>query len=339
MAGRHRLQLLLLQYAPLLLFIVLLVVFGLLSGRFLTTANFVNILIQSAHVAIIAIGMTFVLLVAGVDLSVGANMYVSVAVLGLYLKGLPVAASFPITALVGILFGAVNALIITQLRVAAFITTLATMFVGRGLALYMSGTKMVGFNDQILALGRTSYLGIPYAIWAFALVFLIAFVVLRETPFGRQIYAVGADPEAATKAGIDVRRIVFSVYCICGLCAAIGGVVSASQVAVASSTFGYQKEFAVIAAAVLGGTSLFGGRGGVLGTVFGAVLIQTVESGLVMTNADPYLYPLVISVIIFLAVLVDSLRTGLLERLERRQIRVEPASDERRGFFARLSAR
>ena len=109
------------------------------------------------------------------------------------------------------------------------------------------------------------------------------------------------------------------------MCAAIGGLVSGSQVAAASSTFGFQKEFPVIAAAVLGGTSLFGGRGGVVGTVFGAILIQTVENGLVMTNADPYVYPLIISAIIFIAVLVDSLRTDILERLERRKIRVEPA--------------
>jgi ribose transport system permease protein len=324
MLSGNRIRLLILQYAPLLLFFVLLIAFGLLSHRFLTTANFVNILIQSAHVAIIAIGMTFVLLIAGIDLSVGANMYVSVAILGLYLRGLSAIVSFPMTIIAGLLFGAFNALIITRLRVAAFITTLATMFVGRGLGLYMSGTKMVFFNDEILTFGRASYLGIPSAIWAFASVFVVAFIILRETPFGRQIYAVGADPEAAAKAGINVRRIVFSVYCISGLCAAIGGIVSASQVAVASSTFGLQKEFSVIAAAVLGGTSLFGGRGGVVGTVFGAVLIQTVESGLVMINADPYLYPLVISVIIFLAVLVDSLRTGILERLERRLIRVEP---------------
>jgi ribose transport system permease protein len=324
MFGGNRVRLLILQYAPVLLFLALLIAFGLLSNRFLTTANFVNILIQSAHIAIIAIGMTFVLLIAGIDLSVGANMYVSVAILGLYLKSLPAMVSFPIAALAGVLFGAFNALIITRLRVAAFITTLATMFIGRGLGLYMSGTKMVFFNDQILTLGRTSFLGIPNAIWAFATVFLVAFIVLRETPFGRQIYAVGADPEAAAKAGISVRRIVFAVYCISGFCAAIGGIVSASQVAVASSTFGLQKEFSVIAAAVLGGTSLFGGRGGVVGTVFGAVLIQTVESGLVMINADPYLYPLVISAIIFVAVLVDSLRTGLLEKLERRLIRVEP---------------
>ena len=326
MSGQGRNSVLfILRNAPVLLFAVLLGVFGLMSDRFLTLVNFVNIVIQAAHIGIIAIGMTFVLLIGGIDLSVGANMYVVAAVLGLYLKDLPLVVSFPLVALMGLLFGAVNAWFITRLRVAAFITTLSTLFVGRGIALYFSGNKMVGFSPQVLALGRASYLGVPSAIWAFGVVFAVAYVTLTQTTFGRQIYAVGADPDAAGKAGIDVRRIVFSVYCIAGLCAAIGSLVSLSQVAVASSTFGFQKEFPVIAATVLGGTSLFGGRGGVLGTVFGAVLIQTVENGLVMTNADPYLYPLVISVIIFIAVFVDSTRTSILERLERRQIRVERA--------------
>jgi ribose transport system permease protein len=323
-SGR-RTTLFLLQNTPVLLFVVLIAVFGMMSSRFLAPINFVNIVVQAAHVGIIAIGMTFVLLIGGIDLSVGANMYVIAAVLGLFLKDLPLVLSFPLVMLLGLLFGAVNAWFITRLRVAAFITTLSTLFVGRGIALYFSGSKMVGFSPAVLALGRASYLGVPSAIWAFAIVFVLAYVTLGQTTFGRQVYAVGADPDAAAKAGIDVRRIVFSVYCICGLCAAIGGLVSLSQVAVASSTFGFQKEFPVIAAAVLGGTSLFGGRGGVLGTVFGAVLIQTVENGLVMTNADPYLYPLVISVIIFIAVFVDSSRTSILERLERRQIRVERA--------------
>jgi ribose transport system permease protein len=313
----------LLQAVPALLFVLLLAVFSTLSGRFLSGANFVNIVIQAAHTGIIAIGMTFVLLVGGIDLSVGANMYVSAAVLGLFMASLPLVVSFPVVLLLGLLFGVVNALFVTRLRVPAFITTLSTLFVGRGLALYLTGNKLIPLGDSVLVLGRSAYFGVPSAIWAFAAVFVCAFVTLRETPFGRQIYAVGADAEAAAKAGIDVRRILFSVYCICGVCAAIGGLVSASQVAVASSTFGYQEEFPVIAAAVLGGTSLFGGRGGVVGTVFGAVLIQTVENGLVMTNANPYAYPLVISAIIFVAVLVDSSRTRLLERLERRQIRVE----------------
>ena len=314
-----------LQNAPLLLFVVVVLLFGAMSGRFLSVANFVNILVQAAHVGVIAIGMTFVMLVGGIDLSVGANMYLCAVVLGLFLKGLPLWLSFPLAALIGLAFGAVNAVFVTRLRIAAFIVTLATLFIGRGIALYFSGNKMVGFSPAVLALGRASYLGVPSAIWAFAAVFAIAWITLRETTFGRQVYAVGADPDAAAKAGIPVRRILFAVYCICGLCAGLGGLISLSQVAAASSTFGYQKEFPVIAAAVLGGTSLFGGRGGVAGTVFGAVLIQTVESGLVMTDADPYLYPLVISVIIFIAVFIDSARTTILERLARRQIRAARA--------------
>jgi ribose transport system permease protein len=321
----NRLRLLLLQNAPLLLFVLLLATFALLSERFLTPSNFLNILAQASHIAIIAIGMTFVLLVAGIDLSVGANMYASCIVVALYLKGFHPIFGFTTAGLLGLLFGAFNALMIVKLRVPAFIATLSTLFIGRAVALYLSGVKMIGFGREILLLGRTSFLGMPMAIWIFLGVFLIAWIVLRQTTFGRQIYAVGADPEAAKKAGIDVPKILFAVYCICGLLAGIGGMVSATQVAAASSTFGFQKEFPVIAAAVLGGTSLFGGRGGVIGTVFGAVLIQTVENGLVMTNADPYVYPLIISAIIFIAVLVDSIRTGMLERLERRKIRVEPA--------------
>jgi ribose transport system permease protein len=320
---RQRLTLLLLQNTPAILFVILVVAFSLLSGRFFTVTTGLNILTQASHIGIMAIGMTFVLLVAGVDLSVGANMYVAAIVLGVYFKDAPLPVGLLAVVLAGLAFGIVNAFLITRLRITAFIATLATLFIGRGICLFISDTKMVFMSKTITGLGRTSYFGIPLAIWIFVGIFLVAWVVLRQTPFGRQIYAVGADPEAAAKAGINVRRILFSVYCICGVCAAIGGFVSLTQVAAASASFGVQKEFSVIAAAVLGGTSLFGGRGGVAGAVFGAVLIQTVETGLTMINANPYIYPLVVSAIIFLAVLVDSRRTELLERLERRQIRVE----------------
>ncbi len=323
MRSAARLRLLALQNAPVLMFLVLVVVFASLSPRFLTPVNFINIVNQAAHIGIIATGMTFVLLVAGIDLSVGANMYASCIVVALYMKGWNPAFGFMAVAALGLVFGAFNGLMIVRLRVPAFITTLSTLFIGRAIALYLSDVKMIMFGKEILRLGRADWLGVPPAIWIFATVVLIAWVTLRLTTFGRQVYAVGADPEAAAKAGIPVRRILFAVYCICGVCAGIGGLVSASQVAAAASTFGFNKEFPVIAATVLGGTSLFGGRGGVIGTVFGAILIQTVENGLVMTNADPYVYPLIISAIIFIAVLVDSVRTGILERLERRTIRVE----------------
>ncbi|MEZ5666958.1 MAG: ABC transporter permease [Alphaproteobacteria bacterium] len=318
-----RMQLLLLQLSPVILFAIVVLIFSLAADRFLSLQTLNNVVIQAAHIAIIAIGMTFVLLTAGIDLSVGAIMYVVVAIVTLYLGDLPLILSFPIGLLVGLAFGCLNGFFIVVVRVAPFITTLATLFIGRGAALFMTDTAMVFANDDVLTLGQTDWLGLRSSIWVFLVVFAIAFVVLRSTPFGRQVYAVGQDPAAAAKAGLKVQAILFSVYALSGVCAAIGGLVSLTQVAAASSTFGFQKEFPVIAAAVLGGTSLFGGRGTVIGTAFGALLIQTVESGLVMANSDPYAYPLITAGIIFLAVLVDAMRTRTAARLNRRKIRID----------------
>ncbi|EWY41031.1 sugar ABC transporter permease [Skermanella stibiiresistens SB22] len=318
-----RLRLVLLRNAPVALFIVVLAVFGSLSDRFLDAQNFTNILIQASHIAILGIGMTFVLLTAGIDLSVGAVMYLSVALLGIYLADVPPLLAVPAMMAAGALFGLVNAFFIVRLRVAAFIVTLATLFIGRGLALWVTETRMVFYKDHILSLARAEWLGVPWAIWVFAIVFAAAWLVLNHTPFGRQVYAVGENPDAAAKAGINVPLVLTAVYAVSGACAGIAGFVSITQVGAAASSFAMEKEFAAVAAAVLGGVSLFGGRGGVAGTVFGAVLIQTVQNGLVIVNADPYIYPLVTSSIIFLAVFVDSQRSRILERLGRRRIRIE----------------
>jgi ribose transport system permease protein len=190
--------------------------------------------------------------------------------------------------------------------------------------LWITQTRAMNLPEGFLELGTARFLGVPLALLLLAAVVGLAHLVLRRTPFGRQIYAVGCSQEAARKAGINTRRILASVYLISGTCAALGGIMSLAQLGAVSPTFGNQKEFSAIAAAVLGGTSLFGGRGHVFpGTLLGAVLIQAVENGLVILNADPYLYPLVTSAIIFLAVLVDSLRTTLLAKQSRRTIRLE----------------
>lgn len=318
-----RLRLALLRNAPVALFVVVLAVFGTLSDRFLDVQNFTNILIQASHIAILGIGMTFVLLTAGIDLSVGAVMYLSVALLGIYLADASPILAVPAMMAVGALFGLVNAFFVVRLRVAAFIVTLATLFIGRGLALWVTETRMVFYKDQVLSLARAEFLGVPWAIWVFAIVFAVAWTVLNHTPFGRQVYAVGENPDAAAKAGINVPLVLTTVYAVSGACAGIAGFVSITQVGAAASSFAMEKEFAAVAASVLGGVSLFGGRGGVAGTVFGAVLIQTVQNGLVIVNADPYIYPLVTSSIIFVAVFVDSQRSRILERLGRRRIRIE----------------
>ncbi len=324
-SGRSRPLLLALNSAPLLLFIGIFVLFGSLSPNFLEPQNLVNILIQSSSTAIVAVGMTFVLLTAGVDLSVGAIMFVAAAVAGkLTLNGAPVGLALAAIVLIGLAGGLINAFFITRLRIVAFIVTLAMLYLGRGFALWLTQTRAMNLPDSFLLIGTTRLAGVPLPVLLLAGILLLAHLVLTRTPFGRQIYAVGQNVEAARKAGLNTRRILASVYVISGFCAAVGGIVSLAQLGAVSPTFGTNKEFSAIAAVVLGGTSLFGGRGKVFpGTLLGAVLIQTVENGLVILNADPYLYPLITSAIIFLAVLIDSVRTGLLTKWSRRRIRVE----------------
>lgn len=311
--------------APLLLFVMLLAVFAALSPQFLTADNFTNILVQSSSTAIVATGMTFVLLTAGVDLSVGAIMFVAAAAAGkLVLNGAPLPLTLGGVLAVGVGFGWLNAFFVTRLGVLPFIVTLATLYVGRGFALWITETRAMNLPESFLHLGSARMLGIPAPVWLLACIVALSQLTLSRTPFGRQLYAIGADRDHARKAGVRVSALLTIVYVISGVCAALGAIVSLTQLGAVSPTFGQNREFTAIAAAVLGGTSLFGGRGNVFpGTLLGAVLMQTVENGLVIVNADPYLYPLVTSAIIFLAVLLDSIRTGAMKNSIRRQIRIE----------------
>ena len=323
----QRLLLPVLNHSTLILFAVVLAVFGLLSPKFFTAANLANLLVQASSTAVVGVGMTFVLLTAGVDLSVGAIMFVAAAVAGkLTLAGAPLPVALLAIVGVGLLAGALNALLVTRFGILAFIATLGTLYVGRGFGLWLTQTRAMNLPDNFLALGTARLAGIPLPLVVSAVVVALAHVTLTRTPFGRQIYAVGNNLEAAKKAGLNTRRLLVAVYVLSGLCAALGGILSLAQLGAVSPTFGTNREFTAIAAAVLGGTSLFGGRGGVFpGTVLGAVLIQSVENGLVILNADPYLYPLVTAAIIFLAVLLDSTRSRLLAHWGRRRIYAEEA--------------
>jgi ribose/xylose/arabinose/galactoside ABC-type transport system permease subunit len=175
----------------------------------------------------------------------------------------------------------------------------------------------------VLDFGVSSLLGIPVPIIVFALVVLIAHLILTRSQFGRQLYAVGNDIEAAKKAGINAERITFTAYIVSGLCAALGGFFLIAQIGRLTQPFGEGKELEVIAAAVLGGASLFGGVGSAFGPVLGSVLIQMVQTGLVFAAVNIYLQPMIQAVIIFLAVFFDSLRGSRLAKLKRRHIRTE----------------
>ncbi len=326
---RDRVTGLLLRNATLILFVIVFVYFGVSTDNFFSTENALNIVKQASFVGVIAVGMTFVLLTAGIDLSVGSNMYVSAMTVGYLLQlpglqgGLGVVAGLVVGLATGAVFGAINGLCVVFLRITPFLVTLATMVAGHGLVTAITESFGIDYPAAFIAFGAASVLGVPIPVVIFALVVVGAHVVLTRTAFGRQLYAVGNDAEAARKVGIDVGRIVFSTYVVSGVLAALGGVTLIALVGRLNQTFGVGKEFDAITAAVLGGTSLFGGVGTALGAVVGSVLVQMVQAGLVFARVNLYLQPIVLAGIIFIAVFLDSLREARLARLKRRFIRMD----------------
>jgi len=311
-------------YVPLvLMYCALTAAFAGLSDKFLTVENFIHILVQSSAVAVVSVGMTFVLLTAGIDLSVGSVMFLTSAIAGVLVvkTGWPVAATLPAMVAIGALCGLANGLLIVRLRMAPFIVTLATLFVVRGLGLWVTETRAVSLPDAFRQLATASIAGIPSPVVITLLVLTIAQLILAYTTFGRQLYAVGYDRAAAEKAGVPVAPLLLGVYVICGVCAAVGGMITLAQLAAVSPRLGQGRELDVIAAAVLGGTSLFGGRGGAVGSFLGAVLIESISNGLNIIDADPYVYPVITGVVIFIAVLLDSVRYRRSGALRRRRIR------------------
>jgi ribose/xylose/arabinose/galactoside ABC-type transport system permease subunit len=330
--NKNRTAQLALQNTPIILFVVVFVIFGLLSPRFFAWQTFENIFKQASYIGIVAVGMTFVLLTAGIDLSVGSNMYLSAAVAALLMQTYhyPIWLAILVSLAVGLLFGTVNAILITRLHLIPFMATLGTMVAGKGLALLFTKSVTLTIPTGLRQLAYARAFGlIPVPIVIFAIVVAIAWFILTMTPLGRRIYAVGNDPESAKKAGIGVAGVVGTVYIISGLTAALGGIVAAAQQGVVIPGLGEGYEFNAIAAAVLGGTSLFGGVGSVFpGTVVGAVLIQMIQSGLVFMQVDIYVQPLITAGIIFFAVLLDSFRNAQLLRMRRRNIRVDKGTLE-----------
>ena len=309
-----------LQWAPLVFLAVVLSVFGALSTRFLTLNNCAAILVQASWLVTVAAGMNFVLLIAGVDLSVGAVMYVTAIILGLGAGGAPAIVCAFIAVLVGAISGAVNGLFVVRLGIPAFIVTLSTAFVVRGLGFYLSSTRNVLAGVTVSNVARTQIFGLPVPVYLAAVAIVVSALILRATPLGPYIRAVGASQEGARRAGVPARAVSWGVYCLCGAFAGFGGFICFSQTSAATGSFGQNAEFLSIAATVLGGTSLFGGRGTWWAPVLGSILIMTVQNGLVMINADPYAYPVITGSVIFLAALLDSMRLRVLARTERRRI-------------------
>ncbi len=316
---------LLFRLRALLALFVLIAVFAFLSPAFLTSSNLVILLKHVAINAVLAVGMTFVILTGGIDLSVGSVAGLSGMIAGglisqgLVLESLGVKVYFHtwlvivIALLVGMAVGAVNGVLITRFQVAPFIATLGMLYVARGFALLRSdgatyanlrGSPALG-NTGFAWLGSATFLYVPVVIWVIILLALIAAFVAARTPFGRQVYAIGGNERAAVLSGVRVDRVKLAVYVISGFCSALAGIIIASQLVAAHPATGETFELNAIAAVVLGGTSLFGGRGSIGGTIIGALVIGVLADGLILLGVSEFWQIVIKGVVIILAVMID----------------------------------
>jgi erythritol transport system permease protein len=332
--GRVSISGILFQMRALIALIIIFTFFATFSSSFLTSSNLIILAKQAAINAILGIGMTFVILAGGIDLSVGSIVGLSGMVAGaLISKGLVLEAFnvviyfnvwivMLIAVGVGMLVGLINGLIITRFNVAPFIATLGTLYIARGLALLSNngatfpnlvGAEELG-NTGFPLLGAGRVLELPYSIVIMIVLGLIAIFIASKTPFGRQVYAIGGNERAAKLSGVQVKKVTMLTYVISGFCAAIVGLVIASQLVSAHPANGESFELNAIAAVVLGGTSLSGGRGTIFGTILGAFVIGVLNNGMVIEGVSSFWQTVITGVVIIFAVIIDQVQQKLQER-------------------------
>ncbi|WP_170008260.1 ABC transporter permease subunit [Bacillus fonticola] len=297
------------KMGPLLGLILILFVISILSPNFMDADNLLNILRQVSVNALIAFGMTFVILTGGIDLSVGSILALASALTaGMLTAGMDPILAVLLGLLAGAVMGAFNGLLITKGKIAPFIATLATMTIFRGLTLvYTEGRPITGLSESFSfqMLGKGYFLGVPFPVITMAAAYIILYLLLTKTTFGRGTYAVGGNEEASRLSGLRVDRIKMGVYSIAGMLSALAGITLTSRLNSAQPTAGTSYELDAIAAVVLGGTSLSGGRGWIFGTLIGALIIGVLNNGLNLLNVSSFYQQVVKGGVILLAVLLD----------------------------------
>lgn len=306
------------QLQSLIALFLMCVVLAFLTDNFMTTDNFWNVLRQISVNVCISVGMTLVILTSGIDLSVGSilafcgaitagllkygiqmpsqDLYIGFTVFGAVLAGL----------FAGGMLGFVNGFAITKFKVPAFVATLAMLTMARGFTmLWTEGHPITGLGDSFGFLGTGWFLGIPMPVWISAVVVVLSIILVRKTRFGRYIYAIGGNENAARLSGIPITKIKIWVYSLAGILAAVGAVLVTSRLDSAQPNAGLSYELDAIAAVVIGGTSLAGGRGTIIGTVLGAIIIGVLNNGLVLLNVSPFWQQVVKGIVILLAVIID----------------------------------
>lgn len=296
----------------LLVFLALLwVVVAQLTPYFFRPSNILNLLNTTATVVVAGVGMTFVIISGGVDLSVGGVAALAGMVVGICISQLGLAAFLAVALglVAGLTIGFVNGLLVSSFKLQAMIATLGTLSISRGLTLISTSGRPVFIGDPVLnAIGNGSVFGIPIPVVIAAVVLGVGHVVLTYTEFGRYVYAVGGNEEATRLSGINVRRTKIAIYMISGFCAALDGVLLVGILGASEPTVGQGLELDAIAVTAIGGTSLMGGVGGLIGTGLGAVLIGTIKNSLTLLNIVSYWQQVIIGVVIIVAVLLEYFR-------------------------------
>lgn len=308
------------KFQSLIALLLLCIVLSILTDKFFTVENGLNVLRQVAVNTCIATGMTLIVLTAGIDLSVGsvlalcgaltaglfknglefasADLYVGFTVLGAILGGL----------LLGALLGWFNGFTVTKFNVPPFVATLAMLTIARGFTmLYTKGHPISNLGKDFAFIGAGSFIGIPVPVWIALVVVLTAVFITQKTKLGRYIYAIGGNEQAAKLSGINIKKVKMNVYAMAGALAALGGIIVTARLDSAQPNAGVSYELDAIAAVVIGGTSLSGGKGSVWGTVMGAIIIGVLNNGLVLLNVSPFWQQVVKGGVILLAVIIDKI--------------------------------
>ena len=327
--GEFNLVHLLLEGRAFFALIAIIVIFAFLSANYFSVSNFLIMTSQVAIFGLLAIGMLLVILSGGIDLSVGSTLALCGVFAGFLMQGieletlgvifyLPVWAVFILTLCMGALVGILNGVLVAYFKVPAFVATLGTLYVARGVALLMtngltfnnlSGDPSFG-NTGFEWLGFNRLWGVPISIFVLTFVAVTVHLLLTRSPFGRWLYSTGGNAKAAELSGVPVKKVQIWVYVLSGMCAAIAGIVLSSQLTSAGPTAGTTYELTAIAAVVVGGASLMGGRGSVRGTLLGAFVIVFLGAGLVITGVSSYWQTVFTGAVIVLAVMLNSIQYG-----------------------------